>query len=273
MTFVDLNKKRGAEPGAWINLHGKVYLAKAIPLYNVIKEKNAMDFYSIFSKTPFIRVGLATESVMQALFHHFAEASIAMDFCNHFLITNSIQLDGKTYYPLFLSEKVENFYELGKDYANDIEQFHALRTICLSNLSLRGIPTLLSIAKVLGDTDCIGGSGSNMGFIVEKDKKGECYGRAIPVDVGFALENVNCQLLPKQTPKDIRVASTRPLFIQYENMLLTEKQEYISTLKSISQLTESQIQAIFYLPDLVNKVICNIHSLSEVYCHDYRRKF
>ncbi len=108
-----------------------------------------------------------------------------------------------------MSRYVEGYQDFEKAKAKDgseeisfmeyIKRHHrppeTLQTPEGKSVPLKGIMSLLAVGRCLADTDVLGGSGGNAGFIWKKDAQGMEYAEAVKIDPG---ESFKCVRDPKQ---------------------------------------------------------------------------
>jgi len=100
---------------------------------------------------------------------------------------------------------------------------------------------LLAVAHWIGDTDCLGGSGKNVGFVIVDEeqeistqKKKVQKIRLIKIDTGFFLQGKDVALT-----KDILV-SPRDILV-FNSIQTLDKKLFINQVKKIISLTDDEI--------------------------------
>lgn len=109
-----------------------------------------------------------------------------------------------------------------------------------------GLIELLAASRLLGDTDVLGGSADNAGFVIERDIRGVAIAvRAVKIDAGEAFsfdtkEHPHNRLLQSfnsiasdklEDKKDIQFANHRMVVIKWQLLSETQKHSFIAALK------------------------------------------
>lgn len=89
---------------------------------------------------------------------------------------------------------------------------------------LKGLMEILAISRLLADTDVLGGSAKNAGFLIERNANGEPKSvRAVKVDPGYAFNFIGPQNLfhQSQLPHawDTNLLKKEPRHLQYSNLM------------------------------------------------------
>ncbi|WP_454782196.1 hypothetical protein [Legionella sp. WA2022007384] len=197
---------------------------------SVVKEKICLDFYGLAAKSPTSRIGLHSQDYMlDFLFNYFkgkgwthkdieALSSDYIATMTYYGSTHNRQ------YATFLGKKIDQYSDLGPEFVDYIAVHKRPPEVVVkkgTEFPLDGLMKIAAIAKILGDPDWIGGSGSNSGYTIE-DGRAE----AIIVDGGLALSGPPAEL----QSKDIQFGNAIGFGIEYESLTERQKDEYIGTL-------------------------------------------
>lgn len=111
-------------------------------------------------------------------------------------------------------------------------------------VKLLGLVELLAVARVLGDTDVLGGRGDNAGFVMERGTDGQVTAvRVVKIDAGesFGFKADCNQLIRSFSPmdlpnklkdkKDIQFANNMPVQVMWSSLLEEQKNTFLTTLK------------------------------------------
>lgn len=111
---------------------------------------------------------------------------------------------------------------------------------------LVGLVELLAVARLLGDTDVLGGNADNAGYVVERDAGGTpIAARVVKIDAGEAFsfnprEHMHSRLLQSLSAlsedsasdkKDIQFANQREVQIKWQLLSETQKNRFIAVFK------------------------------------------
>lgn len=158
-----------------------------------------------------------------------------------------------------MSRFIDSFSPLGADFLEAYKQNASQKKppqVPLSDglfLPLQGFGTILAVACFLYDSDCLGGGGSNMGYLVEE--RGEKIARIFKIDPGCAFsfleqyEEAEYRHDPRR--RDIRFSPQRLSVISYHQLSPSDQQEFVVMARRILQTPNSVFK------NLVNQVICS----------------
>ena len=217
--------------------------------YTTIMEKIAADLYQVFSQEAF-KTPLTYLSAQRVL-DTFTMYDRKAQETRWEGIDRSLRIMSQ------IHEDYHNFAEATTDEEGEIlsfipflRNFHRPPEFILTpqgnRVPLHGLMELLATARVLADTDCLGGSASNAGWIWEKDDEGNIVGaRAFKIDPGESFQFVTNDWLINwvlntlegyhQGPnlKDLRDIQTannfRPTTIFWDNLTIGQKREISQT--------------------------------------------
>ena len=129
-----------------------------------------------------------------------------------------------------------------------------------------GIVAILAVAKLVADTDCLGGGFSNAGFVVRRDALGMPLSvRAVKIDTGFSFnfrgsENIYTQsFTPFQhghkmkDRRDIQFGNNQTFEIEFEHLLPAQKEVFMRTFKhGVRRLDRKLIAALIWQDNAFN---------------------
>ena len=135
---------------------------------------------------------------------------------------------------------------------------------------VHGIVAMLAVARLVADTDCLGGGFKNAGFVVRRNDIGMPLSvRVVKIDTGFSFnfrgaENIYTKsLLPFATghkmkdQRDIQFGNNQTFEIEFEQLLPAQKEVFLKTFKHGLQLLDKRFIAALIWQDNtfnINKV-------------------
>ena len=109
---------------------------------------------------------------------------------------------------------------------------------------VRGIEAILAVARLVADTDCLGGGFKNAGFVVQRNALGMPLSvRAVKIDTGYSFnlhgpENIYTKsFLPFQTghkmtdQRDIQFGNNQTFEVELKKLLPEQKYIFMKTFK------------------------------------------
>ena len=111
-------------------------------------------------------------------------------------------------------------------------------------IPIHGIEAVLAVAKLVADTDCLGGSFANTGFVIRRNAIGMPLSvRAAKIDAGFGFnfdgpENAYTKtFIPSpfptgrkmKDPRDIQFGNNQTFDIEFEKLLPAQKELFMQT--------------------------------------------
>ena len=152
-----------------------------------------------------------------------------------------------------MSRYLDGFEELGDDFVEKYTSSIANGTLAYypqENLPLKGFGRALFASILLHDYDCLGNSGGNMGYIVNKEEE---VAEVVKIDPGealsFAYDMTSANVDNHPSKKEARIGTTiRPL--PYSYLRQNDREEFIQTAKEILELPDEKIVEVFqeFLP-------------------------
>ena len=219
--------------------------------YPAIDEKVFLDFYKSFSRAASSRLGLISKKELKQIIdlHIIIEdpvlkKDVVEDTYRGFLKSNIIDDGSDENRLIFRSKRVEAYQDFGQEFVDYIHaNSHPRETVLVEGQerTIKGLMAIAAVAKILGDNDWLGGSGKNTGFTLGDDGSLN----AIIVDAGnslrcAAINDLDCQFM---------VTGEK---INFSNLTVTQKDEYLETLRELSELTEDDIFQWVYRDGLWN---------------------
>jgi hypothetical protein len=225
-------------------------------------EKIASDLYAYLSQGNYCvsKTRLAELPIKNKFTKEHVLATELLEEINH---SRSEKIDEGVY---VMSKYVENYQDLAElnhcimgdesfNFKQCLEQKKLPEFVKVEgkNVPLKGLMELLAIARLLGDTDVLGGSGKNAGFLIERDAQGiPTAVRVVKIDPGYAfnfrgVENQFYQSLnPVVSSNNLLAKDKRhlqygnvPSPILWENLTESQKNQFISTLNSAVTMLEN----------------------------------
>lgn len=138
-------------------------------------------------------------------------------------------------YLTFLSEYIANWQPLGTDF---MAQLHVPGSGLVEvetrqgRYPLIGVGAAIAIALIIDDPDFIGGSGSNLGYVIDEEEK-VAYVKVI--DAG---ESFNAKRSEPYTLRNVKFAKQGEQQIQFDNLSLEHKDEFLQVLHYFSRCQE-----------------------------------
>lgn len=196
------------------------------------------------------------------------------------------RLGSKCFLHVF-SRFVEGFHEYGQDFTAQYRTQAAAGVSFFSvktqegPIPLRGFGAVLAAADFLHDTDCIGNSGANIGWVLRYDEHQKPYAHTIKIDPGAAFNFLPGSMLHNADETGNRQtlsghdAAARDLWIgpnagrlHYEDLMLDDQHEFVEKARFIITITPQALRAIAELacmpegltPQIVNALITGLTS-------------
>lgn len=162
-----------------------------------------------------------------------------------------------------LSRTIEGFHEMGQarhdlSFMDYIELYHrppeAILSPAGSLVPLKGMMSLLAIARILADVDVLGGGGGNAGFRWEEDSSQNIIGaRIVKIDPGFCFSwgeessiwnwTIRKQKGISSFPPDFRDLQTatqkESILVHWKSLTPLQKQEFLFTFLNTTRYLNS----------------------------------
>jgi len=148
-----------------------------------------------------------------------------------------------------MSKKVKNYRNLAElnDFMTSLENGKLLEEVMIEGktVPLKGLMEVLAASRLLADTDVLGGSGKNVGFVIERTPKGEAIAiRIVKVDPGYAFNfdgsenqfyqsnntlsasSTSTENLMRQDKRNLQYGNLMPAFL-WSNLSTSQKDQFI----------------------------------------------
>lgn len=286
-------KKGGTEFGAWITIprtskehrtEKTTFMAKLGNLDGLIKEKACLDFYRAFTTTPSSRVLLVDKKYAKEILRPFLEFEegvedpVLEDILGGY--KRYTKPDSREdFFSIFASKKLTGYSDLGEEVIHSIQQEGRppeflkieLGDGKVKSVPLYGLMKIAAIAKVLGDTDWLGGSGKNSGKTIKVDEVGT-YAEACIVDAGYALDKLTS---PSDRPvpissRDIQIGNMSTDIIEFNKLTENQQLEFISTLDQLTKMPEEELRALFTKNGAYNTDLITDIDMDQWFDHSFR---
>lgn len=224
--------------------------------FDCVLEKIYLDFYSIFSRAASSQLALVTKDAIIAMIHQYItedNQEARNDIFHHFITKfeqSIVDVNHPAHYLIFRSKLIKEYKNLGEDFCDYIQKYSKPPDTIQSNnnrLHLRGLMAIAAVAKVVGDPDWLGATGTNTGFTITTDHK---FADAVIVDAGASNLNQD-----EVTNLDIQCDINQTLTIRFSQLSQQQRIEYIETLYKLCQLTPELIMTLIYRKDQWNQLL------------------
>ena len=131
---------------------------------------------------------------------------------------------------------------------------------------VHGIEAILAAARLVADTDCLGGGLKNAGFVVRRNALGMPLSvRAVKIDTGFSFnfqgsENIYTKSFSPfatgrkiKDQRDIQFGNNQTFEVEFEQLLSTQKEIFLQTFKyGLQRLSKGFITALIWQNNAFN---------------------